>query len=182
MDKTYGLDRRGLIAGGTLLTAALAMPAAGTVALKDFSFEEGRWTVRHRKLRTRLAGSDDWYEFGGTSQAGPLMGGLANYEDNVLDDPAGTYRATALRRFDPGTGLWSIWWWDARFPEIDPPITGKFEKGVGTFFGESIWEGKPIKVRFIWNMAVPGIPRWQQAFSADGGATWETNWHMEFRR
>lgn len=165
-----------------MLTAALAVPAAAAVPLEDFSFEEGRWTVHHRKLRKRLAGSSDWYEFAGTCQAGPLMGGLANYEDNVLDDPTGPYRAAALRRFDPKTGLWSIWWWDERIAAIDPPMIGRFDNGVGTFFGDSLWEGKPIKVRFIWAIPVPGAPHWQQAFSADGGAIWETNWTMEFRR
>ena len=182
MDKTAALDRRTLIAGGTLLTAALAIPAAGVVPLRDFSFQDGRWTVHHRRLRKRLAGKDDWNEFTGTTQAGPLMGGLAGYEDNFIDDPAGPYRAEGLRRFDPKTGLWSIWWWDGRFFEIDPPVTGKFENGVGTFFGDSLWEGKPIKVRYIWNMPRPGIPHWQQAFSLDNGASWETNWFMEFTR
>lgn len=182
MDKTVNLDRRTLIAGGTLLTAALAVPAAGAVPLKDFSFQEGRWRVHHRKLRKRLAGSDDWYEFGGTTQAGPLMAGLAGYEDNFLDDPTGPYHAEGLRRFDPRTGLWSIWWWDGRFTEIDPPVIGRFENGVGTFYGDSLWDGKPIRVRYIWDMPAAGVPHWQQAFSMDNGASWETNWHMEFRR
>src|SRR3569623_932258 len=100
MDKAHGLDRRTLIAGGTLLTTAMAMPVSAAVPLKDFSFQEGRWRVHHRKLRKRLAGGSDWYEFGGTTQAGPLMGGQAGYEDNFLDDPTGPYRAEGLRRFD----------------------------------------------------------------------------------
>ena len=36
MDKTPNLDRRTLIAGGTLLTAALAMPAAGAAYMGVF--------------------------------------------------------------------------------------------------------------------------------------------------
>jgi hypothetical protein len=182
MEDASSPGRRAVIAGGTLLAAGLALPAAGAVPLRDFSFEEGHWTVRHRTLRKRLAGSKDWQEFRGTTQAGPLMGGLANYEDNVLDAPTGRYRAAALRRFDPKTGLWSIWWWDERSAAIDPPVVGKFENGVGLFFGDSEWDGKPIRVRFIWDMPRPGEPHWQQAFSLDNGATWETNWYMEFRR
>jgi hypothetical protein len=176
-------DRRTLIASGALLTAALAIPeAAAAVALRDFSFQDGHWNVRHRKLRKRLVNSTDWYEFAGNSTAGPLMAGMAGYEDNVLDDPAGAYRAEGLRRFDPRTGFWSIWWWDGRFSAIDPPMTGRFENGVGTFFGDSMLDGKPIRVRYIWDMPAAGTPRWQQAFSPDQGATWETNWRMDFRR
>jgi hypothetical protein len=26
------------------------------------------------------------------------------------------------------------------------------------------------------------LPRWEQAFSPDGGQSWETNWKMTFRR
>lgn len=182
MENPHALDRRSLIAGGTLLTAALAFPAVAAVPLRDFSFQDGHWTVHHRKLRKRLAGSDDWLQFGGTTTAGPLMAGMAGYEDNVLDDPTGPYRAEGLRRFDPKTGLWSIWWWDGRFAEIDPPVTGRFENGVGTFLGDSVLDGRPIRVRYVWDMPAQGMPRWRQAFSADRGASWETNWIMEFRR
>jgi len=182
MDKIHGMDRRTLIAGGTLLTTALAMPASGAVPLRDFSFQDGRWRVHHRQLRKRLEGSSEWIEFGGTTQAGPLMAGVAGYEDNVLDHPKGAYPAAGLRRLDPKTGLWSIWWWDGRLSEIDPPVTGRFENGVGTFFGDSELNGKPIRVRYIWDMPQAGVPHWQQAFSSDNGASWETNWYMEFRR
>ena len=184
MTEIFPLDRRALIAGGALLTAAATAPpvATGAVPLRDFSFQDGRWTVHHRKLRRRLAQSTDWYEFAGTTTAGPLMAGLAGYEDNFLDDPLGAYHAEGLRRLDPKTGLWSIWWWDGRFAEIDPPVTGRCANGIGTFFGDSLLDGKAIRVRYIWDMPTAGVPRWQQAFSPDRGATWETNWVMEFRR
>jgi hypothetical protein len=29
---------------------------------------------------------------------------------------------------------------------------------------------------------VPGTCRWEQAYSTDGGRSWETNWIMEFTR
>ena len=182
METISSLDRRTLIAGGTLLSATLALPAAGATPLRDFSFEEGRWRVHHRALRKRMAGNTEWREYDGTCTAGSLMGGLGCYEDNLLDGPAGRYRAAALRRFDARTGLWSIWWWDERFSEIEPPVVGTFENGVGTFFGDTFLDGKPIKMRYIWDMPEAGVPRWQQAFSGDGGASWETNWYMEFRR
>jgi len=176
------IGRRALITGGALAAATLSVPASANTGLRDFSFQEGGWTVRHRRLRKGFVGSHEWIEFGGTCTSGPLMAGMASYEDNFLDDPAGAYRAEGLRRFDPRTGLWSIWWWDERFSEIEPPVTGKFEKGVGTFFGDTVWQGKPIKVRYIWDMPKPRVPHWQQAFSLDNGANWETNWYMEFLR
>ena len=176
------IDRRTLVASGALAAIAFSSAASADRGLRDFSFQDGHWIVRHRKLRKRLAGNNDWINFGGTCTAGPLMAGKAGYEDNFLDDPTGAYRAEGLRRFDPRTGLWSIWWWDERYPDNGPPVIGRFADGVGIFLGDDELNGRPIKVRYTWDLARPGVPRWQQAFSADGGASWETNWYMEFRR
>jgi hypothetical protein len=153
----------------------------GTV--HDFDFLSGRWRVQHRRLKSRLTHSDDWEVFAGTCEARAILGGQGNVDDNVLELPGGTYRAVTLRAFDLATRTWIIWWLDGRNPQhLDPPVTGSFERGVGTFYGSDTWEGKPILVRFIWSDIAAGSARWEQAFSGDGGKTWETNWKMEFRR
>ena len=55
-----------------------------------------------------------------------------------------------------------------------------FDGDIGVFEGEDTFEGRPILVRFILVRRTTPTPRWEQAFSADGGATWEPNWVMEF--
>lgn len=110
------------------------------------------------------------------------MGGAGNVEDNVLDDPGGSYRAATLRRIDPATGEWTIHWFDQRHSEVDPPMRGHFSGDTGTFTCEDRLDGRPVRVRFIWSRIASDSPRWEQAFSADGGESWETNWIMDFAR
>lgn len=147
-----------------------------------FDFLHGRWRVYHRKLAERLAGSSEWIEFPGTLDVRPILGGLGNVDDNVLDDPAGAYLATSLRLFDPVTRAWTIWWIDGRRPALDPPVIGVFAAGIGRFYGEDRFEGRPIKVRFTYQSLSAMAAQWTQAFSDDGGATWEVNWIMDFER
>ena len=152
-------------------------------AVHDFDFYMGKWHVHHRRLKERLAGSDEWQEFEGTSEAWPILGGAGNIDDNVLELPAGTYRAISLRSFDPKTQNWSIWWLDGRNPgQLDPPVVGGFTNGVGTFLAEDTFNGRPILVRFLWSDITAQTCRWEQAFSTDGGETWEVNWVMESTR
>lgn len=149
--------------------------------LNDFDFLIGEWRVRHRRLKERLADNDDWEVFEGTVTAQKILGGLGNLDDNVLEFPGGTYRAATIRTFDPAKQLWTIWWIDGRNPgHLDPPVVGRFENAVGTFYADDQFNGKPIRVRFIWRQS-PN-PHWEQAFSDDGGKTWETNWTMDFAR
>lgn len=149
----------------------------------DFDFLIGNWRVDHRQLKARLADCNEWAEFGGTVVAGKLLGGSGNVDDNLLQHPSGDYHAATLRSFNITTGSWSIWWLDGRRPgELDKPMVGCFDNGVGTFYADDTYEGKPIRVRFLWTMAAADAPRWEQAFSIDGGACWETNWTMNFIR
>jgi hypothetical protein len=110
------------------------------------------------------------------------MDGAGNVDDHYLDDPTGAYRAATFRRLDPIAGLWSIWWLDPRFPALEPPVHGRFDHGIGSFFADDTLAGRPVKVRFLWSDIEADRARWEQAFSADGGANWETNWIMNFER
>lgn len=165
--------------------AANSKDASGAIAgLHDFDFLVGRWKVHHRKLKKRLVNSHEWVEFDGTLYSQPLMGGYANVDDDEFYVPNGAYRGVAPRSFDPKTGLWSIWWMDSRFPDakMDPPVKGSFHDGVGTFYADDTENGKPIRVRFIWSKIERNTCRWEQAYSQDGGKTWETNWVQDLVR
>ena len=149
----------------------------------DFDFEVGQWRVHHRRLKERLAGCDDWEEFSGTSETRLVLGGNGNIEDNLIDFPTGAYRAIAIRSFDAKKGTWAIWWLASNGPHhLDVPVIGSFENGIGAFYADDHLGDMPIKVRFLWIRTDTASPRWEQAFSADGGATWETNWTMDFQR
>jgi hypothetical protein len=150
--------------------------------IHDFVFQTGEWRVKHRKLKQRPAGETAWYEFDGRCTAWELMGGEANVDEHSLDDPNGAYRSASLRRYDAETRAWSIWWWDSRTSDIGPPVHGRFENGVGKFFGDDYLEGHPIKVRYIWSKVTTTSAQWEQAFSPDEGVSWETNWIMVFER
>ena len=146
----------------------------------DFDFLVVRWAVRNRRLKYRLAGCKDWIEFGGTTELRKMLRGLGNIDDNWLELPGDPYAAVTIRTFNPETGLWSIWWIDGRDPGMGEPVHGRFEHGVGTFLGEDVCNGTPVAVRFTWSDITDERARWSQAFSADGGKTWETNWIMDF--
>lgn len=149
---------------------------------RDFDFLNGVWHVRHRRLRRRLAGADDWDTFDGTCAALPILGDVGSLDDNLLHLPGGSYRAVTIRVFDPASQLWSIWWLDARRMVMDAPVQGRFDGGTGVFHADDVLDGRPIRVRFTWSDITRQTARWSQAFSADGGDSWETNWVMEFRR
>jgi len=149
-------------------------------APEDFDFMIGHWQVKHKRLKKRLANCHEWYEFDGTSSTIKTLGGFGNVEDNLLNFPEESYRALALRSFNEMTQTWSIWWLDARFPDaLDTPVSGSFKQGVGLFYADDVLHGQNIMVRFKW-ISSTETPRWEQAFSTDEGATWETNWIMEF--
>lgn len=151
--------------------------------LHDFDLRVGRWLMHNRRLKERLADCHEWEEFEGTQTLWQIMGGWGNVDDNVLKLPSGEYHGVTLRAYDAKTGQWAIWWLDGRNPfgELDPPVKGRFEHGVGTFYTDDTLRGKPIRVRFTWSGITPASAHWEQAFSPDGGKTWETNWTADFR-
>lgn len=161
-----------------------ATKAQDLTHLHDFDFLRGDWTAHHRRLKERLAGSKEWIEFDGKVSQRPLMDGWGNTGDNLFNMPGGAYRGVSLRSYDPTTGLWSVWWLDGRDPsaKLDAPIKGQFKDGVGHFFSHDTLRGKTILTRVTWTRPSENKARWEQAFSRDGGKTWEVNWVTDFTR
>jgi hypothetical protein len=162
-------------------TPMTTQAAVDLTGLHAFDFLLGEWRVQHRRMKVD---SHEWVEFDGTCSHRDLMDGWANMDKYMLNMPGGTYRAVALRSYDSKTGQWAIWWLDGRYPSgpLDPPVKGRFDNGVGTFYSDYMQNGKPMRVRFIWSQITPTSARWEQALSPDAGKTWETNWIMDFRR
>ena len=138
----------------------------------DFDFEFGKWRVRHRIKSAANDGT--WKEIDGTSTCRPLMDGSANIEEQTFARPDGSTYGVALRAYDRKSGQWAIWWVDSRDPHLplDPPVKGRFDNGVGTFYSDGVLDGKPVRTRFVWSHITPTSARWQQAFSGDGGKSW----------
>lgn len=161
--------------------AAVAPPGPGSI--HDFDFFLGTWTVRHRRLRARLAGSDDWETFEGTTRCQALLGGVVNLNESVAWRASGPTAGLGLRAYDARTDTWADWTLSAANPlRIDAPGIGRFVDGVGVFLSDDMFEGRPIRVRGEFRSLSQAEAQWSQAFSPDGGATWETNWIMRYSK
>jgi hypothetical protein len=150
---------------------------------QNFDFLFGSWKIHNRYLKGRLEGSTDWIEFEATSTVEPLLQGLGNIERYSARRDGKPMEGMTLRLFNPSSGEWSLYWADTNYPGIlQPPIVGKFHDGVGEFLGDEEVNGRKVLCRFIWRVDHHGSPRWEQAFSDDGGKSWELNWVMTFTR
>ena len=148
----------------------------------DFDFLMGAWKVRHCMLKDRLKGSEEWIEFEGDTVARKILNGIGNLDDNLIQMKTGPVHAVTLRLFNPTSREWSIYWSTDRTGILDVPVIGGFKDGLGQFYSQEVFEGRHIYSRFIWSKITATACQWEQAFSEDGGKTWETNWVMEFAR
>ena len=148
----------------------------------DFDFLIGAWKVHHRMLKERLKGSGDWAEFKGNMVSRKILNGVGNMDDNIIQMKTSPVHAITLRLFNLVSKEWSIYWSTDRTGILDVPVIGGFKDGRGEFYSQEIFEGRHMYSRFIWSKITANSCQWEQAFSEDGGKTWETNWIMEFER
>jgi hypothetical protein len=141
----------------------------------DFDFWFGRWKVHNRRLLHPLSGSNEWVEFGGTVVARSVWAGLANMDEFEADSPSGHIEGMTVRTYDPKSHQWSLYWANAAKGVFEKPMIGQFKDSRGEFFDQEDFAGKAIYVRFVWSEIKANSCRWEQAFSNDGGKTWETN-------
>jgi hypothetical protein len=148
----------------------------------DFDFLIGTWKVHHHRLVERLKGCTEWEEFEGETIDRKMLNGVGNLDENILHRKIGSVHAISLRLFNPESKEWSIYWSTNLTGTLDVPMIGGFTDGRGEFYSQEVFEGQHIYSRFIWSKITSNSCQWEQAFSIDGGKTWETNWVMEFER
>jgi hypothetical protein len=167
-------------------TPTLAATTATTTARdgqKDFEFLIGTWRTRYKRLRHPLSKSHDWYGCEGTSVVRQFWNGGANIEDGDLRCPHEYIGGMTLRLYSTTSHQWSLYWGTKKRGLAMPPQVGHFDaNGVGEFFADDTFAGKPIVVRYKWTRLSGDHPHFDQAFSADGGRTWETNWSTDYTR
>ena len=145
----------------------------------DFDFLVGSWKFHLKRLKQRLAGSTEWVEFDGTTICQKVLDGRAEVEEmNVESTDQHTHiQGLALRLYNPESHQWSIYWVNGADGVLEQnPMVGQFSNGRGEFYNQQIYEGRAIYARFVWSGVTTDSPHFEQAFSTDGGKTWETNW------
>jgi hypothetical protein len=147
----------------------------------NFDFFVGEWTSTQRRLREALSGCEEWYEFAGETRCWSIFDGDGNIDEVTL--PTLGIKGLTLRLYDRGRDEWSLYWVNSRTGLSLPPVVGRFnDDGRGVFTGPDVHNGQPIIVAYVWSDITGDSARWEQAFSIDGGGTWETNWIADFTR
>ena len=157
-----------------------AAPALAPAPLRDgahdFDFEIGTWKTHLRRLLHPLAGSDEWAEYEGITTVRKVWDGRANLVELVADGPAGHFEGLNLRLYDPKSRQWSLNFASSRSGTLATPTIGSFVDGVGTFYDQEDFDGRAVFVRFVITPLDADTIRFEQAFSVDGGRSWELNW------
>jgi hypothetical protein len=142
----------------------------------DFDFEIGTWKTHLKRLLHPLTGSTTWVEYEGTTVVRKIWNGRANLVELEADGPAGHFEGLNLRLYNPQSHQWSLNFASSAGGSLSQPTIGEFKNGRGEFFDQETLNGRAILVRFVVSDITPDSCRFEQAFSDDGGKTWEVNW------
>src|ERR1700691_121247 len=145
-------------------------------AQHDFDFEMGSWKTHISRLQHPLSGSDTWVEYQGTSVVRKVWNGHANLVQLEVDGSAGHIEGLSLRLYDPISHQWSLNFANSNSGRLSQPTIGEFRNGRGEFFDLEESNGRTILVRNVWWDITPDSCRFEQAFSEEGGKSWEVNW------
>jgi hypothetical protein len=174
-----GLLFCGAVMAGAVLAqtpSSSAQPLTARDGQHDFDFEMGKWKTHLSRLQHPLTGSTTWVDYDGTSTVRKIWKGRANWVELEVDGPAGHIEALALRLYNPDSHQWSLNFANSNGGTLGTPTIGGFNNGRGEFYDQESLNGRSILVRFVIADIRANSCRFEQAFSDDGGKTWEVNW------
>jgi hypothetical protein len=142
----------------------------------DFDFEIGTWKTHLKRLMHPLTDSKTWVEYDGTTVVRKVWDGRANLVELVADGRAGHFEGLNLRLYNPEAHQWSLNFANVAGGTLTQPTIGEFRDGRGEFYDQETFNGRAVFVRFVISQLSPDSCHFEQAFSDDGGKSWEINW------
>jgi len=148
----------------------------------DFAFDIGTWKTHSSRLMHPLTGSTEWRDMDGVTVVSKVWDGRANLAEYKAEGPAGHVELLAMRLYNPKTKQWNINFATPSGGALGVPATGEFKNGRADFYDQEKIGDKQVLVRFsIWGIS-RDTAQSEQAFSTDGGKTWEVNWVNKYQR
>jgi hypothetical protein len=141
----------------------------------DFDFEIGAWHTHLKRLQHPLTGATTWIEYDGTSVISKIWKGRANLVELEVDGPTGHIEGLSLRLYNPQSRQWSLNFANSAQGTISIPTIGEFKNNRGEFYDQEPFNDRTILVRNVFENISANSYRFEQAFSDDGGKTWEPN-------
>ena len=154
-----------------ILLCLMALPAFARDGQHDFDFEIGTWKTHLRRLS-----HGKWIEMDGITTVRKVWNGRGNLVELTADGPAGHFEGLSLRLYNPQSQQWSLNFANASDGTLTQPTIGEFRNGRGEFYDQEPINGRATLVRFVISDITPDSCHFEQAFSDDGGKTWEVNW------
>lgn len=149
----------------------------------DFDFHIGSWKTHIRSLQRPLTGSTTWVEYRGTLVARKVWDGRAQLEELKAEGSGRQIEDLLLFLYNPQTRQWSLNPAASNDGVMGPRLVGEFRNGRGEFYSvEPAQQGRSVLVRQVWSDITPTSHSFEQAFSNDGGKTWEPNFVAKLTR
>jgi hypothetical protein len=148
----------------------------------DFDFDFGAWKTQSTRLLHPLTGSKEWVNLDGRTIVHEVWNGRANLAEYKAEGSSGTVELLALRWFNPTSGEWSLDFATPNVGVLGIPGVGTSRNGRLDFYGYDTVNGRSVLIRFsIWGTGA-ATAQSEQAFSTDGGKSWEVNWINKYTR
>jgi hypothetical protein len=191
-DMTSEIERRQMLQGATGLViaalgsgmpnTALAVDAAPSKVTGkgpgDFDFLTGEWKIKLRNFDT--SGPNGKKERDASATVHRVLNGAGSIEE--LRNGDGSMWGMGVRVWHPEEKMWADHWTAATNGVVNPPQLGQFIDGAGIFTMDDTDDGKPLKIKAIWDKITPTSCRWYQISSSDGGKTWDYGYYMDWTR
>ena len=141
----------------------------------DFDFHFGTWHTHIRRLLNPLTGSTTWIELDGAVTVRRIWDGRANLEEIEAGNATTHFKGMTLFLYNPQAHQWSQAFANINDGVLGSPLIGEFKNGCGVLYNQDTYNSRTILVRFVWFDITTDSHRVEQAFSNDGGKTWEPN-------